>query len=71
MLRPGDTMISINGKPYDTLDSVIGIKENPSSLKSYGINYEQLELLGNDFDIEKIKKRVSMRQLKTYNYSAF
>ena len=34
MLRPGDTMLSINGKPYDTLDRVIGIEENASSLKS-------------------------------------
>ena len=38
-LRPGDTLLSICGKPYDTLDSVIGIKENPSSLKSFGVNY--------------------------------
>lgn len=35
LLRPGDTFLSINGKPYDTLDSVIGIKENASSLKSF------------------------------------
>ena len=35
ILRPGDTLISINGKPYDTLDSVIGIEENSSSLKSF------------------------------------
>lgn len=61
ILRPGDTVSSINGKPYDTLDTVIGIEENPSSLKSYGVNYEQIELLGNDFDIPKIKKRVSLR----------
>jgi len=35
ILRPGDTMISINGKPYDTLDAVIGIEENSSSLNSF------------------------------------
>ena len=40
-LRPGDTMLSINGKPYDTLDEVIGIAENPSSLKSFGVKYEK------------------------------
>ena len=44
-LRPGDTMLSICGKPYDTLDEVIGIKENKSSLKSYKINYEQIDLI--------------------------
>ena len=57
MLRPGDTMLSINGKPYDTLDEVIGIVENKSSLRSYGVNYEQIDLIGNDFDTEKIVER--------------
>ena len=37
LLRPGDTMLSICGKPYDTLDEVIGIRENPSSLKSFEV----------------------------------
>lgn len=64
MLRPGDTMLSINGKPYDTLDSVIGIEENPSSLKSYGIKYEQIDLIGNNFDLEKIIERVSKNDIK-------
>ena len=50
LLRPGDTLLSISGKPYDTLDEVIGIKDNPSSLKSFGVNYEQIELIDNDFD---------------------
>ena len=40
LLRPNDILLSITGKPYDTLDEVIGIKENGSSLKSYNINYE-------------------------------
>ena len=53
-LRPGDTMLSINGKPYDTLDEVIGIAENPSSLKSFGVKYEQIDLINDDFDYEKI-----------------
>ena len=43
LLRPGDTMLSICGKPYDTLDEVIGIRENASSLKSFGIKYEQID----------------------------
>ena len=44
LLRPNDTLLSISGKPYDTLDEVIGIKDNPSSLKSFGIKYHQIEL---------------------------
>ena len=50
MLRPGDTMLSICGKPYDTLDSIIGIEQNNSSLMSYNIKYEQIDLIGNEFD---------------------
>ena len=50
LLRPNDTLLSITGKPYDTLDEVIGLKENSSSLKSFGIFYEQIDLVDNDFD---------------------
>ena len=64
MLRPGDTMLSINGKPYDTLDEVIGIVENKSSLKSYGVKYEQIDLIGDDFDIPKIVERVKQGNVK-------
>ncbi len=64
MLRPGDTMLSINGKPYDTLDEVIGIAENKSSLKSYGVKYEQIDLIGDDFDTEKIVERVKKGNIK-------
>lgn len=64
MLRPGDTMLSINGKPYDTLDEVIGITENKSSLKSFGVNYEQIDLIGNDFDTEKIVERAKKGNIK-------
>lgn len=64
MLRPGDTMLSINGKPYDTLDEVIGIVENKSSLISYGVKYEQIDLIGNDFDIPKIVERVKQGNVK-------
>ncbi len=63
-LRPGDTMLSICGKPYDTLDSVIGIKENASSLKSFGIKYEQIDLIDNEFNIEEISKRVKDGNIK-------
>ena len=66
LLRPGDTMLSITGLPYDTLQTVIGIsKENSkSSLKEFGVKYEQIELINNDFDIEKIKNRVSKKDMK-------
>ena len=66
LLRPNDTMISISGAPYDTLQTVIGIgKEvSESSLKSYGVKYEQIELINNDFDIEKITKRLAKKDVK-------
>lgn len=63
-LRPGDTMLSISGLPYDTLHEVIGIKENPSSLASYGVKYEQIDLVDNDFDYEKIKSYLEIHQVK-------
>lgn len=64
-LRPNDTLLSITGKPYDTLDSVIGIEENPSSLKSFGVKYEQIDLINDgEFDIEKIVERVSKKDIK-------
>ena len=55
LLRPNDLLLSVTGKPYDTLDEVIGIKDNPSSLKSYGIKYDQIDLVNDDFDYEKIE----------------
>lgn len=65
LLRPGDTMISITGEPYDTLQTVIGISgESKSSLKSFGIKYEQIELVDNEFDIEKIISRLSKKDVK-------
>ena len=64
-LRPNDTLLSINGKPYDTLDSVIGIEENPSSLKSFGVKYEQIDLTEQgEFNIEKIVERVAKKDIK-------
>lgn len=66
LLRPGDTMLSITGAPYDTLQTIIGIgKEvSRSSLKTYNIKYEQIELKNNDFDIEEIKRRLSKKEEK-------
>ena len=59
LLRPNDILLSITGKPYDTLDEVIGIEPNDSSLKSFGIKYEQIDLVDDDFDYEAIKKRLN------------
>lgn len=64
LLRPNDIMLSVSGKPYDTLDSVIGLTENNSSLKSFGIKYEQIDLIDNDFDYERIQERLSNTKSK-------
>lgn len=63
-LRPNDLMLSISGLPYDTLHEIIGIKDNPSSLKSFGIKYDQIDLLDDDFDYEKIKKYLTKNKVK-------
>ena len=63
-LRPNDTLLSITGKPYDTLDEVIGIVPNNSSLKSFNVNYEQIDLVDNDFDYEKIEKKLKEKFIK-------
>lgn len=64
LLRPNETLLSITGKPYDTLDEVIGITENPSSLKSYNINYDQIDLINDDFDYEKIGEMIKNKKIK-------
>ena len=64
MLRPGDVMLSITGKPYDTLDKVIGITPNDSSLISYGIKYEQVDLVDNEFNKEAIYKILLSKRVK-------
>ena len=64
ILRPNDTLISISGKPYDTLDEVIGIVENKSSLQSYGVKYEQIELVNDDFNYNAIEERVKKGNIK-------
>ena len=59
-LRPGDELLSPVGKPYDTLEEVIGIRESKGSLKEYGISYAQVDLLDNgDFDFDGIKKAIN------------
>ena len=66
LLHPGDTMLSITGAPYDTLQTVIGLGENPSksSLKAYGVKYEEIDLLNDEFDVQKIQERLAKNDIK-------
>ena len=64
LLRPNDLLLSITGKPYDTLDEVIGIKDNPSSLKSFGVKYDQIDLVNDDFDYDRIKEYLENNKVK-------
>lgn len=66
LLRPGDTMLSISGAPYDTLQTAIGIskEESKSSLKAFGVKYEQIELVNDDFDLKAIEERVTRNDIK-------
>ncbi len=63
-LRPNDRMLSISGTPYDTLHEVIGIKKNPSSLSSFGVTYDQIDLVNDDFDYDKIKTYLQEHKVK-------
>lgn len=59
-LRPGDELLSPAGKPYDTLEEVIGIRESVGSLKEYGVVYRQVDLLSDGtFDYETIEKAIN------------
>ena len=59
-LRPGEELLSPAGKPYDTLEEVIGIRDSVGSLKEYGISYRQVDLLSDGtFDYENIKKAIN------------
>lgn len=65
LLKYGDTMISISGEPYDTLKSVIGLSgDSENSLIKHGIKYEEIALVNNDFDYEKIEERVRQGNIK-------
>ncbi len=65
LLKHGDTLLYISGEPYDTLRSVIGTAgDSRNSLIKNGIKYEEIDLIGNDFDIEAIKARVSRGDIK-------
>ncbi len=59
-LRPGDELLSPAGKPYDTLEGVIGIRSSPGSLAEYGVSYRQVDLLPDDsFDFDKIREAIN------------
>ena len=61
-LRPGDELLSPVGKPYDTLDEVIGIRDAAGSLKEYGVTYRQVDLLPDgSFDYEGIRAAINER----------
>ena len=64
LLRPGDLLLSVSGLPYDTLHEVIGIKENPSSLKAWGVNYDQIDLVDNDFNYDAIEDYLTNNKVK-------
>lgn len=65
LLKHGDTMISISGAPYDSLQEMIGIiGESTQSLKAYGVKYEQIDLVNNDFDDDKIIERLKQGNIK-------
>ena len=65
LLKHGDTLISISGEPYDSLKGIIGISGNShNSLMAHGVKYEQIDLVNNDFDIEKITKRLKQSKVK-------
>lgn len=63
-LRPNDLLLSITGTPYDTLHNIIGINDNPSSLKSFGVKYDQIDLINDDFDYNKISEYLKNNKVK-------
>ena len=63
-LRPNDIMLSVSGTPYDTLHEVIGIKENESSLMSFGVKYHEIDLINDDFNYEEIEKYLKENKVK-------
>ena len=65
LLKPGDTLLYISGEPYDTLKSVIGTAgDSRNSLIKYGVKYEEIDLIGDDFDLVKIKERLAKGGVK-------
>ena len=65
LLKHGDTMISLTGTPYDSLQEMIGIYgESSQSLKAHGVKYEQIDLKDNEFDTDKIVNRLKDKNVR-------
>ena len=65
LLKHGDTMISLTGTPYDSLQEMIGLcGDSTQSLKAHGVKYEQIDLIDNEFDEEKIVNRLKENNVK-------
>ena len=65
LLKYGDTMISISGTPYDSLQEMVGIiGESSQSLKAYGVKYEQIDLVNSEFDTKAIVNRLAKGDVK-------
>ena len=65
LLKHGDTLISLTGTPYDSLQEMIGLYGDSSqSLKAYGVKYEQIDLIDNEFDVKKIVERLKKNNVK-------
>lgn len=65
LLKHGDTMISLSGAPYDSLQEMIGLSgDSTQSLKANGVKYEQIDLIDNEFDIETIVNRLKENNVK-------
>lgn len=65
LLKHGDTIISLSGAPYDSLQEMIGLSGNSTqSLKANGVKYEQIELVNDDFDDKKIVERLKQNNVK-------
>ncbi len=61
-LLPGDELLSISGRPYDTLEEVIGIRSSPCSLMEYGVTYNEVDLTNDgNFDFDNIKKAINSK----------
>ena len=59
LTRPGDTILSINGLPYDTLHETIGLTDSKSSLKSFNVAFDSVDLQNNDFNYDEIRNKLS------------
>ena len=69
LTRPGDNILSISGLPYDTLHSTIGLNNECGSLKEYGIFFDYVDLINNDFDYNAIENRLKEGNIKKFVFT--